>query len=611
MVTGGYDLDQKLRERAKNIFPIPHQVDEYNLGSEVARNFNQLYYAQLQSPQVAQNVVEVTSQRLPNDCLGLLVTPALVYDWRTEREPDRFASGQDLYNFILKHQGGRPQNLRIFPLRRLVAIFGPNCLSAVLFPTSREQYNVHCQTLGSDVRNSEKLIGEGYVIISGNNKDVAAILDLNEKTAKEGLSPEERIRQSGMGEPEDRLGGGAFSEVWRVRKSDGQPAAVKAIQAWAAAPEAGGIQQIESERQVLTYLQQRGAKGVVRIDTACQGKGLLGMELVPGEHLDKVLSRLLPEQGVAISRAVIENLFHHVHAHGVVHRDIKTENYLLDKGNLTLTDFAGAKIIGYPESAITPLLAVLCSEEGRQDWQAAMRVLYNLICFGAELPADLTKAKAALATEAEIIALDSGLPTDMPTDVIALGEQAGKLLEGNIGGLGALLDNLDINLLPTERRVLSSLRTVGNFSFSVNPLCRLVDGLPNDDHQKQKVLPLLDALIRAIQTKQISQSAVMETADYYLVDKGINRLTGATARFGSLPTIVDLDYALGLICHNLNKSKLRGNKSQLAEMLKAAISGSIKAVLFGMPGEEVTKTLTNPAYNPLHNAYLIKHMARI
>ncbi len=83
-----------------------------------------------------------------------------------------------------------------------------------------------------------------------------------------------------------------------------------------------------------------------------QGRFYLLMEYVDGVTLRQLLQtrKLSPEEALAIVPRICEAL-QYAHKQGVVHRDVKPENILLDKqGQVKMADFGIAKIMGQPGS---------------------------------------------------------------------------------------------------------------------------------------------------------------------------------------------------------------------------------------------------------------------
>ncbi len=83
----------------------------------------------------------------------------------------------------------------------------------------------------------------------------------------------------------------------------------------------------------------------------------LVLEYVDGVNLRQVLRArtLAPEQALSIVPQICEAL-EFAHAHGVVHRDVKPENILLDRsGRVKMADFGLAKLLGvdFPRVSLT------------------------------------------------------------------------------------------------------------------------------------------------------------------------------------------------------------------------------------------------------------------
>lgn len=148
---------------------------------------------------------------------------------------------------------------------------------------------------------------------------------------------------------EDVIGHGAMGQVWRGRDRDGQRLAFKVLR-----PELTEdprvVQRFVQERSILTSIRHPNLVGVR--DLVVEGDTLaIVMDLVEGGDLRAMLSgpRTLPPARVAELGAGIAAGLAAVHAAGVIHRDVKPENVLVDgsssPGRPRLTDFGIAKYV--------------------------------------------------------------------------------------------------------------------------------------------------------------------------------------------------------------------------------------------------------------------------
>jgi serine/threonine protein kinase len=148
---------------------------------------------------------------------------------------------------------------------------------------------------------------------------------------------------------EDVIGRGAMGQVWRGRDRDGHQLAFKLLR-----PELTEdpkvVERFVQERSILTSIRH---PNVVSIrDLVVEGETLaIVMDLVEGGDLREMLSgpRTLPPARVAELGAGIAAGLGAVHAAGVIHRDVKPENVLVDAlsspGRPRLTDFGIAKYV--------------------------------------------------------------------------------------------------------------------------------------------------------------------------------------------------------------------------------------------------------------------------
>ncbi|HEY2717913.1 MAG TPA: serine/threonine-protein kinase [Solirubrobacterales bacterium] len=138
------------------------------------------------------------------------------------------------------------------------------------------------------------------------------------------------------------LGRGGMASVWRGHDSVlDRPVAVK-ILSDAIASEPEFLARFRREATVAAGLSH---PNLVRIFDYAEAdeRPYLVMELVPGEDLGALISRGETVDRPQLARQLLAALAP-IHRAGIVHRDVKPQNVLLEEdGNAKLIDFAGAK----------------------------------------------------------------------------------------------------------------------------------------------------------------------------------------------------------------------------------------------------------------------------
>ncbi|MEI2457385.1 protein kinase domain-containing protein [Lysobacter firmicutimachus] len=188
------------------------------------------------------------------------------------------------------------------------------------------------------------------------------------------------------------LGVGGMGVVYRATdQALGVPVALKLLRPeWMHKPEA-----FERFSQELLLARQVSSPHVVRIHDLAQheGRWLISMDFVDGESLDRRLDRdgaFAVDDALAIARQLAAGLAA-AHAKGVIHRDVKPANVLLDRqGGAYLSDFGVARslagsgrtqtgaVVGTPDY-LSPEQARGEPVDARSDLYALGLMLYEML----------------------------------------------------------------------------------------------------------------------------------------------------------------------------------------------------------------------------------------
>jgi len=158
------------------------------------------------------------------------------------------------------------------------------------------------------------------------------------------------------------LGRGAMGTVFRaVHARLGRPLAIKILNP---SSDSALVARFQREAEVLGKLHHPNVVTVVDVGEA-DGLHYIAMELVDGPTLGCLLDRgaLAPDRAIAILRQLCDGL-EHAHTHGLVHRDFKPDNVILERdGNgierVRIVDFGIALLRDDQRDRLTELGLVL------------------------------------------------------------------------------------------------------------------------------------------------------------------------------------------------------------------------------------------------------------
>src|SRR5437762_1452603 len=157
----------------------------------------------------------------------------------------------------------------------------------------------------------------------------------------------------------EEIGRGGQGVVFRARqKSLNRTVALKVISLGQWARKAH-LKRFRLEAEAAAHLEHPGIVPIHEVGER-DGQCYFSMKFVEGGQLDEVVRRapMSIRQGAELIAKVARTV-HYAHEHGILHRDIKPGNILLDaKGEPHLTDFGLARLVE-SESSVTHTLEVL------------------------------------------------------------------------------------------------------------------------------------------------------------------------------------------------------------------------------------------------------------
>ena len=145
----------------------------------------------------------------------------------------------------------------------------------------------------------------------------------------------------------DRLGAGGMGEVWKAEDPRlGRTVAIKILSPKIAA-DRDAIPRLQREARTAAQLYHPNIATIHSIEED-EGRHFIVMEYVPGDPLKKVMhDRRLTELEVCRMARGVADALAEAHEKGIVHRDIKPDNIIVNGARVKVLDFGVAKRVGF------------------------------------------------------------------------------------------------------------------------------------------------------------------------------------------------------------------------------------------------------------------------
>jgi serine/threonine-protein kinase len=129
---------------------------------------------------------------------------------------------------------------------------------------------------------------------------------------------------------EAELGEGAMGRVYRARHIKvGRLVAIKVMRS-EHAKHVSIVERFEREAMIAARLRHPNLVAVLDVGTTADGAPMIVMELAPGDKLANVIDGPLPRERVVTLLAQLLRGLDHAHAAGLIHRDLKPDNILVE-----------------------------------------------------------------------------------------------------------------------------------------------------------------------------------------------------------------------------------------------------------------------------------------
>jgi serine/threonine protein kinase len=153
---------------------------------------------------------------------------------------------------------------------------------------------------------------------------------------------------------EERLASGGTAEVWRARDTELDRAVAVKLPHPHLLPDATSRARLAAEVRAVAALSHPGIVKVLAVRTG--PRPAIVLEFVEGETLAARIERdgpMAPREAARVGAEIAEALYH-AHTRGVIHRDVKPANILLNGGDRArLVDFGIARLLGEAAERMT------------------------------------------------------------------------------------------------------------------------------------------------------------------------------------------------------------------------------------------------------------------